>query len=279
MIFKGRKLLIATMHGKERVIAPVFQRLLGAKPTCSAAFDTDKFGTFSGEIERTADALTTVRNKCLEAMEGTNCEMCIASEGSFGAHPQLLFAAANEEILMFIDKKYDLEISVREVSLETNFNSRKISSWDELLTFATAAQFPSHALILQKAQHDFLNLVKGIADEQTLFNAYLKLKDSEGNVYVSTDMRAMYNPSRMKVIAKAATRLAERICAQCPSCGTHGYGLTSSKAGLPCQYCGLPTKSTLVHIHSCVKCGYSEEIKYPLGKLSEEPTYCDFCNP
>lgn len=59
-------------------------------------------------------------------MEKTNCDSGFASEGSFGPHPAMLFVYANDEILQFIYKKNELEIIVRELPTETNFNGEEI---------------------------------------------------------------------------------------------------------------------------------------------------------
>ena len=115
-IFKGRKLLIATKHEKEKVIAPILEKELGVKCFVVKNFDTDKLGTFTGEIDRIDDPITTVRNKCIMAMELMNCDLAIASEGSFGAHPTIYFVPADDEFLIFIDKKNGLEIIAREIS-------------------------------------------------------------------------------------------------------------------------------------------------------------------
>ena len=50
----GRRASIAAMHGKERVIGPILSRSLGLVGSPAAGIDTDKFGTFSREIERPA---------------------------------------------------------------------------------------------------------------------------------------------------------------------------------------------------------------------------------
>ena len=65
-MFKGRKLLIATKHEKQKVIAPILETELGVKCFIVDNFDTDELGTFSGEIERKDDAITTARKKCLK---------------------------------------------------------------------------------------------------------------------------------------------------------------------------------------------------------------------
>ena len=52
-LFAGRKLVIATKHGKESVLKPLFDKELGVKSELVEGLDTDLLGTFSGEIERT----------------------------------------------------------------------------------------------------------------------------------------------------------------------------------------------------------------------------------
>jgi len=115
-MFKGRTLLIASKHEKEKVITPILEKVLGVKCIVAKNFDTDELGTFTGEIERTDDPITTVRKKCQLAMEVSNCDMAIASEGSFGPHPSVFFVSADDEFLIFIDKKNGLEIIARELS-------------------------------------------------------------------------------------------------------------------------------------------------------------------
>lgn len=51
-MFAGRKLLIATKHEKEKVIAPILARELGVKCFVVSNLDTDELGTFTGEIDR-----------------------------------------------------------------------------------------------------------------------------------------------------------------------------------------------------------------------------------
>jgi len=60
--FSGKQAVLATMHGKERVIAPLLEKT-GLQLCVSGRVDTDLFGTFSGEIERPASQLETLRLK------------------------------------------------------------------------------------------------------------------------------------------------------------------------------------------------------------------------
>jgi hypothetical protein len=47
--------------------------------------------------------------------------------------------------------------------------------------------------------------------------------------FVETDMRAMYNPSRMTVIQNATKK--EKINSCCPHCNIPGFGITDAKRG------------------------------------------------
>jgi hypothetical protein len=278
-MFKGRRLLIATKHEKEKVMAPLLDDGLGVVSFVNVDFDTDTLGTFSGEVERKLDPIVTARQKCLLAMEMSNCDLGIASEGSFGAHPSLFFASADDELLIFIDKKNNLEIIARELSTDTNFNGSKIKSEKELLDFADLVQFPSHALILRVSKNDNTTIVKGVTNLEHLKKSFHAMLQKHNNVYVETDMRAMHNPSRMAVIKNATKKLVDKINSCCPQCNTPGFGITNAKKGLACSLCGSPTRSTLSLLYSCKKCHYKREKKYPNQKTTEDPMYCDYCNP
>lgn len=278
-MFKGRKLAIATRHQKERVIAPLLEQALGVSCFVPDNLDTDQLGTFSGEIERADDPLSTAKRKCLMAMEQTGCDLTVASEGSFGPHPTLFFGYADEELVLFMDKKHKLEIYSTEVSLKTNFNGKEITNEQELMDFAKSVNFPSHGLILRDKQNSTATMVKGITHPDLLLAAFRQLVKNHGSAFVETDMRAMYNPTRMEVIEGATRKLADKINSLCPACGMPGFGVTDAKQGLPCSLCGLPTRSTLCHIYSCAQCAFTNELYYPYGIKAEDPIYCDNCNP
>ena len=84
-LFAGRKLVIATKHHKEKVIASLLEEAFDVKCFIPENFDTDLLGTFTGEIERKDGPIITIRNKCLQAMELSNCDLGIASEESRAA--------------------------------------------------------------------------------------------------------------------------------------------------------------------------------------------------
>ena len=278
-MFQQRKLVIATKHGKESVIAPLVEDALGVQCIVPVSFDSDQFGTFSGEVKRNHDALETARLKCLAAMDASGCDLAIASEGSFGPHPVYFFAQADDELLVFMDRKNGIEIWARELATSTNFNAQQVKTFDELKAFSEQSGFPEHALILRESKDVSDCIHKGITDSQALQSIFQQLIEVHGSAYVETDMRAMHNPTRMKVIEQATAKLINKILSVCPSCAWPGFDVTNHIPGLPCEDCGMPTQSTLSYIFSCKACGFTREQSFPHGKQTEEARFCDFCNP
>ncbi len=278
-MFHGRKILIATKHKKEEVLAPILESALGLNSFVLDDYDTDVFGTFTGEVKREGSPLDVLRRKVEQGLELSGVDLAIASEGSFGPHPTVFFVPAADEVLLFRDKKNDLEIVAREITTDTNFGSAEVRSKEELLAFAEKSLFPSHALILSAVGDHSTVFVKGITVQDELLTVFQDLKSKTETVLVQTDMRALYNPTRMKTIQKACHKLMKNILSSCPVCVTPGYNVSDVLSGLPCSLCGRPTKSTLAHQYVCKKCGHEERRYYPNLKLEEDPTFCDYCNP
>jgi hypothetical protein len=278
-MFEDRSLVIATMHKKELAIAPILESELRVKCVLPTDLNTDLLGTFSGEIERKDSPIDTAREKCLRAMELTGLDLAVASEGSFGAHPTFFFAPAGDEFLMLLDKKNNVEIIARELTTKTNFNAAEISSNNELIDFISKVNFPTHAVIVRKSKDDVKYLHKGISDLKQLIELHQKYLEQFGSMYIETDMRALYNPTRMESIKEATHKLVEKIKSVCPECNTPGFDVDKVNSGLPCSLCGTPTNSTLSFVYACKKCQFEKVEEYPHKKQFEDPMYCDSCNP
>lgn len=279
LLFQDRKLVIATMHGKEAVIQPLIEDALGVECIVPSNFNTDDLGTFTGEIERTLSPLETLKKKCLDAMQLHQVDLGIANEGSFGAHPALYFIPADEELMILIDQKNDLEIVVKHISTKTNFSGKYIETFETLVEFANTIKFPKHTLILRKEQSSKDLIHKNIKDWERLTETFNQMKALFGGAFVETDMRAMNNPSRMQVIKETTEKLITKIQSTCPECDCPGFDIKEFKKGLPCEWCKRPTKSILSVIYQCEKCAYQKEAWYPKNKEQEDPQYCDYCNP
>jgi hypothetical protein len=277
--FNGRKLIIATKHQKGKVILPLVKANMLVEVFVPSDYDTDKFGTFSGEIARTTNALETVRKKCLDAMNHYGYDLGIASEGSFGPHPSLFFAQADDELLILIDQKNNLEIIARAVSLETNFSGEKIQSYEQLIEFAKQVHFPSHGLLLKDGENQFSKIYKDILDWEQLKLSYDSLTEHSKEIWAETDMRAHRNPTRMQIIEQATQKLIKKVASLCPNCQTPGYDVREVVKGLPCKWCKSPTSSTLALRYACQKCSHTTLEEYPNGKHYESPEFCSNCNP
>lgn len=277
--FGKRKIAIASMHGKQQVIAPVLQESLGLEFVVPQQLNTDQLGTFSGEVERLLSPLEVARKKCLMAAELTGATLAIASEGSFGPHPAFYFLPADEEIVLLMDLENQWEFKAKKISTETNFSSAICYAWEDVTSFATKALFPSHALLLREDCKGFKRVVKGVKDPATLERETRYFLNEFGKVHIETDMRAMCNPTRMKVIKQATEKLVQIIHTLCPACGTPGFEIVEAKPGLPCVLCGTPTNSTFSYVRSCQQCQFFNEEKYPHGKQAEDPQNCNRCNP
>ena len=282
-LFKERLAVLATMHKKERVIAPPLEKELGIKVTVPQNFNTDRFGSFTREIERSGSQIEAVRLKAQQALLLTGESLGIASEGSFAPHPSLPCISCNREVVIFLDRENNLEIIGEELSLLSNHNHLKVSNLKQAFDFAEKIGFPEHALCVMLSDYpkNSNEIIKGINTEKALIEAINKglSQSSNGKVHLETDMRAMYNPTRMKNIEKATYNLLEKINCICPNCSTPGFDIIQRIQGLPCEWCNTPTTLTRSVIYKCQQCGYRKEKLFPDGKKFADPSQCLYCNP
>ena len=281
--YSGSCFILATKHSKSLVIAPTFFSKLQAS-VIEYVFDTDQLGTFTGEIERSGNAVECARKKCEWSINklGQKVEFALASEGSFGPHPLFPFSAIDHEVLYLIDRRNDFHLHLSHFSNKTNYKMESVSSIDDLNKFATDANFPSHGLILRPDNREIKKpIFKGITcikDLEAAFYECYKLS-STFKVWVETDMRAIFNPSRMKVISELAEKFADRLLSYCPKCYLPGWGKVDHEIGLECSLCYMPTNMIKTEILGCVKCNYRENISRFDGLEKADPGNCQFCNP
>lgn len=282
-LFSDRLAVLATMHQKEKVIAPLLEQELGIKIIVPQDFNTDIFGTFTREIKRTGTQIETARLKAEKALEITGESLAIASEGSFAPHPLVPYIYSNREIVIFLDKVNNLEIIGEEFSTDTNFSHQVIKNLDEAYIFAQKIAFPEHGLVIwfEHSRTRCNEIIKGIVKEPDLIEAvdFALQNSSDGKINIETDMRAMYNPTRMKNIAKATHNLLNKISSCCPQCHTPGFEMTDRIQGLPCELCQMPTTLTLKVIYQCKKCSFRQERLFPNGIEFANPAQCMYCNP
>jgi len=279
MDWKGRIAYLATLHRKEEVIAPLLAEHLGIQVQV-IPLDTDQFGTFSRERPRPGDPLHTLRLKIERARQAYPAPLVLASEGSFGPHPQIPWIPWNQEWVMlkvFESGAEPLELVGYAESTQTNFSHRWVQSFAEALDFAQKVGFPEHALIALDQPEKPQVIHKGIQDEATLRQVVEELLARQQGLHLETDMRALYNPTRLQVIAAATQNLIAKAQSLCPACGTPGYWRIRPLAGLPCGQCGAPTPVTKAWVYGCARCSHTHT--EPVAETWADPAQCPFCNP
>ena len=275
--------MIATMHRKEQAIAPLVEAALNVKTQVPSNFDTDSFGTFTRETERLDDQLATARLKATAALKLTGETLAIASEGSFGPHPQIPFVACGRELVVLCDHQHQLEIVGEVLSTETNYRSETVHRPEEALTFAKSIGFPSHGVVVMQAANPQSKeaVAKGITTEAALVQAITTAieRSPEQTAHIETDMRALYNPTRMAAIAQATQDLIEKALSRCPECDYPGFAVVQHRPGLPCRLCQTPTLLPLAVISICQHCQFQRAQPFPNSVQFADPARCFYCNP
>lgn len=275
----GRTVALLTRHGKERVIAPTLEPVLGCRIEVIDSFDTDQLGTFTREIPRAGTQLEAARRKARIGMELSRASIGLASEGAFGPDPGIGLIPWNVEYLILIDDVRGLELVGRAQGPARQAH-RGVPDWDALLAFAEEIGFPDHHLVLRPDNEHDPRMQKGVGDFDTLERSFRWARElsASGQVFVETDLRAHCNPTRMEMIARAAEDLLARLNSACPACGAPGFWLVERVPGLPCGDCGAPTRQARAEVHGCIQCPHREIRPTDPGRYAD-PEVCDWCNP
>jgi hypothetical protein len=278
--YAGRRICLTTRHGKERALALPFRRGLGASLAVQAC-DTDQLGTFSGEVERPADALTTCRRKALLGLEASGLRLGLASEASFGPHPALPLLPVGQELLLFVDLERDLSVLERRLEWRTNYSQKRLGPGEDPAAWLRQVGFPAHAVIARPADRSRPPLCKGLRSAPALREALAACRSADpgGQVWLETDMRAHLNPTRLRSIRRLGVALARRLRTPCPACRAPGWGLIDTEAGLPCRWCGTATEVTAREVWGCQQCGHRELLPRRDGLEAADPGQCPRCNP
>lgn len=274
----GQKVALATKHGKEKI----FSRLL-SEISCElimASFDTDGFGTFSGEVAREKSPKATAIAKAHAAAQTANTNFAVASEGTIGPHPQLPLITADIEWVAFVDRSRGIEITEHFISTEIVAVQETWSSSLDVEKLAAKADLPVHSLIARAREGLSFWSRKGMKTTEELKQAVadFHLLGWDAELVFESDFRAMESPSRMKNIESAASQLISRLSTECPQCQMYGFGVVGYEHGLPCLGCGESVPDVVkAERLGCLVC--SAEALKPRELTAVEPSRCYNCNP
>jgi hypothetical protein len=279
MPYAGRRIALTTLHGKQKALAKPFALGLGANLELIAC-DTNALGTFSGEVARIDDALSTCQRKAWMGMKQSGLPLGLASEASFGPHPSLPLLAVGQEVLVFVDRERRLTVVERQLEWRTNYAQTLLEPGDDPSAWLRQVRFPSHGVMARPAAADgpWWKDLCSPARLQAALTA-CRATDPDGRVRLETDMRAHRNPTRMRSIRRLAVALVRRLATACPHCDAPGWGLIDTVPGLPCSLCGTATELTASEIWGCQACGHRQIDQRRDGLIAAEPGQCPWCNP
>jgi hypothetical protein len=275
--------VLATRHGKERVIAPAFESLFDCRVVVPPDLDTDRFGSFTRERPRRGTPRDAARAKARAALEEVpEARWAIASEGSVGPHPVLPGIAHDRELVLLVARDTGLEVAGFHETTATNYDHRVVITVGAGLAFAERLGFPDHGIVvmgcagLQPRPEDGVH--KDLADWPTLERALGTQIRERGAAWIEADLRAHRNPTRMQAIASATADLLRRFASRCPACLAPGYAVVEYLPGRPCSDCGAPTRLPSAEISGCGQCGH-RETRLLGGFGLANPAACRACNP
>ena len=196
--YGGQRICLATHHGKERALARPFALGLGA---------------FSGEVQRLDDALSTCRSKAWIGLEQSGLGLGMASEASFGPHPAVPMLAVGQELLVFIDRARDLTVVEQRIEWRTNYAQKRLKPGEDPIPWLKQVGFPSHGVIARPSERADGPFLKDLTDPVVLQEALAACRrlDSQGQVWLATDMRAHRNPTRMRSIRRLGVELVQPL--------------------------------------------------------------------
>ncbi len=276
--WRGRRLAVATRHGKARALRVPLHRVLGVRLSTPRDLDTDALGTFTGEIPRTQAPREAAAAKARLALNATPRVFAVlASEASFGPDPVLGVVPLHHEWLVCVTAEApEVVISVGLATHMTQFAyCNLLPGRDPPEDFLRSTGFPAHALIL-RAMTEPPQFWKALRSRAALAAALADASALHAPLRLETDMRAHLNPTRMAHLGRLGVHLGQRLTQPCPACGSSGFGFKELLPGLPCAICDAPTVQVGSERHTCPWCAHTV-IHTHTGQA--DPTYCPICNP
>ena len=272
----GRRAVVATMHGKTAVIAPLMAPL-GLTCVACKGLDTDRFGTFVRDVARHGSQTDALLAKAQAALAlDPQAHFAIASEGAFGPHPLLGLIPSGLELVALVERRTGRAVIGRDHTLDAHFAQAAVHSADAIAQFIQRSARAGHGWVVMGSR-DGPVLAKDIVDPADLHDRALAVIAQSGAVWLETDMRAHRNPTRMAAIGRATADLVHRLQVRCPRCSWPGW-IGRAEPGRRCAWCDSPTSEPIGMTCICDECGY-RETRLDDPDRRAEPAHCPMCNP
>ncbi len=239
--------------------------------------DTDLLGTFSGEVEREGAPSEVVVRKARFGMAAAKVSLGIASEGSIRPPAEMSFGIGCHELIAFVDDEAGIVLVEDLFTLDTNFANTKAANSGDIAAFLEKVGFPAHGLIavpndrIKVGHDDRIRLVLEDVPNQQVFKGIhtpaeldrvvqqCAALSADGLAHVETDMRAHFNPTRMRAIGLLAEQLGRRLARLCPDCGAPGWGRLHARWEPSAQGIPVVAEETL----GCALCDHRQVTARP----------------
>ena len=276
--YHARRAVLSTKHDKLPLVEPPLAFHVGLIVD-AVPVDTDRLGTFTGDVARSESAWDTAVAKARLGMHAARCSIGIASEGSIGPHPSAPFVNAAIELVVLVDDELGIVIGETEAGFDIIVVSADITAHDNVDELLRRGQFPAHAMTVRPAAGAVQPIFKGIRTRHELGQAIRECATASSNAraWVETDLRAHQCPTRRPIIARAAERLAARLASCCPECNTPGWGIVRLEFGLPCGHCGRDVPIARADVWGCAMCPATRIVDR--AQAVADPARCEWCNP
>ncbi|HSN30051.1 MAG TPA: DUF6671 family protein [Kofleriaceae bacterium] len=256
--------VIATRHGKEHVIAHV---LAAADFTVQAVhIDTDRFGTFAGDVLRLLAPRDAAIAKARAALAAEpTAHLGIGSEGTFGA--------VDTELVALVHRSAPLVLVGRATGAIVRHGEHVTS----LLGAEDAAErlgFPSAGVLVMTPARELV--LREVEDCGDLREAVERTLVAHGAAWIEPDRRAHRDPARREVIAEAARDVLVQLRDRCEACGAPGFVICEHELGLPCEACGAATSQVAAFTRRCWACGHRAQWHAPGPAALAD---CERCHP
>jgi len=276
--YHARRAVLSTMHDKLPLVEPPLAFHVGLV-VGTVPVDTDRLGTFTGDVARSESAWDTAVAKARLGMHAASCSIGIASEGSIGPHPSAPFINVAVELVVLVDDERGVIVGETETSFDITAVSADITADDDFDDLLRRGQFPAHAMTVRPAVGATQPIYKGIRTRGELMQAVgeCAAESSNKRARVETDLRAHQCPTRRPIIARAAERLAVRLASCCPECNTPGWGTIRLEFGVPCAHCGRRVQIPRAEVWGCAMCPAA--LIVDRARAVADPARCEWCNP
>jgi len=253
--------------------------VLDAEVLVAPDLDTDKLGTFSGEVPRPDALVETCAIKAEMVFKTMDVDCALASEGSYGPIERVPLTSCGVEIMAFVDRKRGLRLVETLATHRTNWRLQRFPAGDPAVPgILKAMGFPRYGVFVI-CSSDMDHPIKGLETEADVLAAMDReaRRSTDGLAVLLADMRAHRNPTRMQVLRALSWKLAKRLQRLCPKCKVPGFGSIQSRRGLPCEACSAPTHWIDFEIDGCSVCGHAEARPRKDGRRTAPKLSCKAC--